>query len=147
MSSRFVRIAAGTLLSGAVFVGAGATPAFAAEGDDARDSNIPLQHNVNITNSQINISANIAIAANKGDGNANEGDGNTNKGDGNTNKCDDNSNKGDDNATKGDDNATAADDNANEADNNANEAVDTATAVAVQEQRNNSNTNQGNAKI
>jgi hypothetical protein len=104
MSSRFARIAAGTLLSGALFVGAGAAPAFAAEGDDARDSNSSLPQNVNVY-PQINIGANIAIAVNKGDGHAHKGDGHAHKGDGG------------------------------------------ATAVAVQEQGNNSNTNQGNGNI
>jgi hypothetical protein len=121
MSSGLVRIAAGTLLSGAVFVGAGATPAFAAEGDDARDSDSSLQHNVTIK-PQINIgTVNIAVAAaNEGDGNATEAD------DNNANQCNGDPNRGDGNATEADDNATA---------------------VAVQEQRNNSITKQWNVNI
>ena len=57
MSSRLARIGAGTLLSGALFLGGAAAPAFAVEGDDGDN-----------TITQSNKSNNVQIAVNnKGD--------------------------------------------------------------------------------
>jgi hypothetical protein len=71
MSSRFTRIAAGTLLSGALFMGAGAAPAFADEGEDG-NSNNSTQKNVAV---QIGVSG-PAIAVNTGSGSASATSGN-----------------------------------------------------------------------